>query len=97
LSGGTVSGNVIGLSSEAAGQGSTLDLTSGSDQKPASSAGTLQLQALDSRALDQIDLSTLAAQALRPAAGPQDLDAVADDLVSSVGADASHTDAALAS
>ncbi len=56
------------------------------------------MQAVDPQALDRIDLGAVADRELGQVAGLQDLDALADDLMSAVaGGDVSHTDAVLAS
>jgi hypothetical protein len=91
-------GSITQLGSAAVGSGSLVDSTSGSDGELTSSGDTPQLPAIDPGAVDRIDLATVAHQEVGQAAGLQDPDSLADDLLSGVlGGDASHTDAALAS
>ncbi len=105
LPGGTLGeeqANLIRLDSDAAGHGWFVDSTPGSDEEFASSAGSPQLQAVDPRAVDHIDLLTVVEHELGHVVGLADLDALADDVMSGVlgvgiRRDASHADAVLAS
>jgi hypothetical protein len=78
---------------------SAADTTTATDLQQAQSASgdvtssTAQSQTVDSQTLDRLDLSMV----LRNIPGLHDLDAVADDLLGGAGANASHTDAVLAS
>ena len=75
-------GNLIRLDSDAAGYGWFVDSTPGSDEEFASSAASRQLQAVDPRAVDHIDLLTVVEHELGHAAGLGDLDALAGDVMS---------------
>ena len=105
LPGGTLAeeqGNLIRLDNDAAGHGWFVDSTPASDEEFASSAVSPQLQAVDPRAVDRIDLLTVVEHELGHAAGLPDLDALVDDVMSGVlgvgvRRDVSHADAVLAS
>jgi hypothetical protein len=99
---GKAQGNVVYLDTDAAGNGWFVDPTPASNEEFSASAGSQQLQAVDPRAVDHIDLLTVVEHELGHIAGLGDLNAVADDLMSGVlGAGvrriASATDAVLAS
>jgi len=99
---GETDGNVIHLDPTAAGNGWFVDPTPASNEEFSASAGTQQLQAVDPRALDRIDLLTVVEHELGHVAGVGDLDAVSDDLMSGVLGTgvrriASHVDAVMAS
>jgi hypothetical protein len=75
-----------------------IDSTSGSDEELTSIGDTPQLPAIDPGAVDRSDLATVAHQELGPTAGLQDLDSLAEDLMSGVlRGDAAQTDAVLVS
>ena len=94
--------NLIRLDGDAAGYGWFVDSTPASDEEFALSAGSHQLQAVDPRAVDHIDLLTVVEHELGHAAGLGDLDALAGDVMSGmlgvgIRRDVSHADAVLAS
>jgi hypothetical protein len=99
---GETDGNVIYLDTNAAGNGWFIDPTPASNEEFTTQPGSQQLQAVDPRALDRIDLLTVVEHELGHIVGLSDLDALADDVMNGVlGAGvrriASATDAALAS
>ncbi len=99
---GETDGNVIYLDTNAAGNGWFIDPTPASNEEFSGPAGSLQLRAVDPRALDRIDLLTVVEHELGHIVGLTDLDALADDVMNGVlGVGvrriASATDAALAS
>jgi hypothetical protein len=99
---GETDGNVIHLDPNAAGNGWFIDPTPASNEEFSASAGTQQLQAVDPRALDRIDLLTVVEHELGHVAGLGDLDSLADDVMNGVLGTgvrriASHVDAVLAS
>jgi len=95
-------GNVIYLDSNAAGNGWFVDPTPASNEEFTPSGNGQQLQAVDPRALDHIDLLTVVEHELGHIAGLSDSDALPNDImdgVLGVGVRriASHADAVLAS
>jgi hypothetical protein len=96
------SGHLIYNDAGAADHDASTDSTLASDQESVSSEGTLQLSAIEPQALDRIDLSTVVDHELGNVAASQDLDTLANDVMSSVSGtgitrNASHVDAVLAS
>ena len=81
---GEADGARIYLDSDAAGHGWFVDPTPAWDEEFASSASAGQLQAVDPRAVDRIDLLTVVQHELGHIAGFHDLDALADNLMSGV-------------
>jgi hypothetical protein len=99
---GETEGNVIYLDTNAAGNGWFVDPTPTQNEEFATSANGQQMQAVDSRALDRIDLLTVVEHELGHVAGLNDLDALANDVMNGVLGTgtrriASHVDAVLAS
>ena len=66
----------------AAGHGRFVDPTPGSDEEFAASRSDHTLRAVDPRAVDRIDLVTVAEHKLGPVAGFDDPDALADNMMS---------------
>ena len=98
---GETEGNVIYLDTNAAGNGWFVDSTPALNEEFTSSGSGQQLQAVDPRALDRIDLLTVVEHELGHVAGLSD-DALAGDIMNGVlgtGARpiASHVDAILTS
>ncbi len=98
---GEADGNLIQLDANAAGHGWFIDSTPASDEEFASAGSSPQLSAVDPQALDRIDLLTVVEHELGHVAGLQDLDALADDVMSGtlgtgIRRNATHTDAVLA-
>ena len=79
---GETEGNVIYRGTNAAGNDWFIVSTPASNQEFTPSANGQQLQAVDPRALDRIDLSTVMEHELGQIAGVGDLDVVSDDLMS---------------
>ena len=77
-------GNQIRLDRDAAGNGWFVDPTPASDEEYASPESSNQLHAVDSRVVDRIDLLTVVEHELGHIIGFDDLDALADNLMSSV-------------
>ena len=77
---GETDGNVIHLDPNAAGNGWFIDPTPASNEEFSASAGTQQLQAVDPRALDRIDLLTVVEHELGHVIGLAD-NALAGDLM----------------
>jgi hypothetical protein len=99
---GETDGNVIYLDTNAAGNGWFIDPTPASNEEFSASANSQQLQAVDPRAVDRIDLLTVVEHELGHVAGLKDLDDLAGDIMDgSLGVGirrlVSATDAALAS
>jgi hypothetical protein len=95
-------GNRIYIDSNAAGYGWFVDPTPTTDEEYAASTSSEKLEAIDSRALDQIDLLTVVEHELGHILGLRDLDASLNDLMSrtlgtGIRRNASYVDAALAS
>ena len=81
---GEAMGNRIYLDVNAAGNGWFVDSTPAANEEFAASSGRGQLQAVDPRAVDRIDLLTVVEHELGHIAGLDDLDALADSLMSGV-------------
>ena len=99
---GETEGNVIYLDTNAAGNGWFIDPTPAANEEFSAQPGSQQMQAVDPRAVDHIDLLTVVEHELGHVAGLKDVDALADDVMNGVLGTgvrriASHTDAALAS
>jgi hypothetical protein len=99
---GEAAGNVVYLDANAAGNGWFVDPTPAQNAEFSAVAGSRQLQAVDPRALDRIDLLTVVEHELGHVLGLNDLNALADDVMDGVlGAGvrrtAAHVDAVLAS
>jgi hypothetical protein len=91
-------GNVIYVDTNAAGNGWFIDPTPTSNEEFTPSPNGQQLQAVEPRALDRIDLLTVVEHELGHIAGVGDLNVVSDDLMSGVlgvgvRRDPSHQDA----
>lgn len=76
--------NCVYLDTNAAGNGWFIDPTPASDEEFTSSGVAGQLQAIDPRAVDRIDLLTVVEHELGHIAGLADVDALADNLMSGV-------------
>ena len=76
--------NRVYLDTNAAGNGWFVDTTPTSDEEFAANGSSRQLQAVDPRALDRIDLLTVVEHELGHIAGLDDLNAAADNLMSGV-------------
>ena len=74
--------NQIYIDSNAAGYGWFVDPTPGSDEEFVASPSANQLRAVDPRAVDRIDLLTVVEHELGHVAGFDDLDALANNLMS---------------
>ena len=83
---GETDGNIIYLDANAAGNGWFIDPTPASNQEFSTSVGSSQLQAVDPRALDRIDLLTVVEHELGHIAGLSDLDALADNVMTACSA-----------
>jgi hypothetical protein len=99
---GETAGNVIYLDTNAADNGWFIDPTPAANEEFSAQAGGQQLQAVDPRAVDHIDLLTVVEHELGHVAGLGDLNTVTDDLMNGVLGTgvrrlASHVDAVLAS
>jgi hypothetical protein len=99
---GETAGNTVYLDTNAAGNGWFVDSTPASNEEFSAQAGSQQLQAVDPRAVDHIDLLTVVEHELGHIAGLGDLNTVADDVMNGVLGTgvrrlASHVDAVLAS
>ena len=99
---GEAEANQIYIDSNAAGYGWFVDPTPAADEEFTASPSTKQLQAVDPRAVDHIDLLTVVEHELGHVAGLGDLDASVNDLMSGLldtgtRRNASHVDAVLAS
>jgi hypothetical protein len=81
---GEEAGKTILIDRDAAGCGWFIDPTPVSDEEFVSSSGKQQLQAIDPRAVDRIDLLTVMEHELGHVLGLKDLDAASDDLMSGV-------------
>ena len=80
---GETEGNVVYLDANAAGNGWFVDPTPATNEEFSASAGSQQLQAVNARALDRIDLLTVVEHELGHVAGLGDLDSSLSDLMSS--------------
>ena len=76
--------NRVYLDTNAAGNGWFIDPTPATDEEFAATGSSRQLQAVDPRAVDRIDLLTVVEHELGHVAGFDDLDALADNLMSGV-------------
>ncbi len=99
---GEAEGNVVYLDANAAGNGWFVDQTPAQNEEFSALPGSRQLQAVDPRALDRIDLLTVVEHELGHVLGLNDLSALADDVMDGVlgvgvRRTPSHVDAALAS
>ena len=81
---GQADGTLVYLDSNAAGHGWFVDATPALDEEFTPTANAGQLQAIDPRAVDRIDLLTVVEHELGHVAGFIDLDALADNLMSGV-------------
>ena len=81
---GEAEANRIYIDSNAAGYGWFVDPTPAADEEFAASPSGQQLQAVDPRAVDRIDLLTVVEHELGHVAGFGDLDALADNVMSGV-------------
>jgi large repetitive protein len=81
---GMAEGNQIHIDTNAAGHGWFVDPTLALDEEFALSPSNRQLRAIDPRAVDRIDLLTVVEHELGHVAGLGDLNALADNLMSSV-------------
>ena len=93
--------NTVYIDRDAAGHGWFVDPTPTSDEEFMASGSSRQLQAVDPKAVDRIDLLTVVEHELGHVAGLSDLDALMDNVMSGVlgvGArrNACHIDAVLA-
>jgi cyclophilin family peptidyl-prolyl cis-trans isomerase len=79
---GTADGKTITIDADAAGHGWFVDPTPTADEEFTSSADGQQLQAVDPRALDRIDLLSVVEHELGHVAGLGDIDALADSVMS---------------
>jgi hypothetical protein len=79
---GELYGGTITIDQNAAGYGWFVDPTPNQDQEFAAQRGTAQLQAVDPRAVDHMDLLTVVEHELGHTAGMDDLDASATSLMS---------------
>ncbi len=96
------SGNLIHIDTNTASHDSLIDSTLASAYNAASSGGTQPLPAVDPRVVDRMDPSTVVDHELGNVTGLQDLDTLANDVMSGVlgsgiARNSSHSDAALAS
>jgi hypothetical protein len=99
---GETQGNIVYLDTNAAGNGWFVDPTPASNEEFSAQAGSSQLKAVASQAVDRIDLLTVVEHELGHIVGLRDGDALPDDImdgVLGVGVRriASHVDAVLAS
>jgi hypothetical protein len=92
-------GNLVALDTNAAGNGWLVDSAPAWDQASTPSPNTQPLPVVDPRVVDRTDLVTVATHELEQVTGFNDLDAVTDDVMSSVGKrrDVTHVDTVLAS
>ena len=81
---GETEGNEIYIDSNAAGYGWFVDPTPATDEEFIASPSAKQLQAVDPKAVDRIDLLTVVEHELGHVVGLNDLDAPTDDLMSGV-------------
>jgi len=81
---GEADGNRIYIDSNAAGHGWFVDSTPASDEEFAPTGNSGQLQAIDPRAVDRIDLLTVVEHELGHIAGLDDLGTLSDNLMSGV-------------
>ena len=81
---GEADGAMIRLDGNAAGHGWFVDPTPALDEEFSPTARAGQLQAIDPRAVDRIDLLTVVEHELGHVAGFDDLDALADNLMSGI-------------
>ena len=79
---GDTDGNEIYIDSNAAGYGWFVDPTPATDEEFTATPIAKQLQAVDPRAVDHIDLLTVVEHELGHVAGYDDLDALANNLMS---------------
>jgi hypothetical protein len=80
---GEADGSLIRLDANAAGNGWFVDPTPNADEEFTTASSSGQLQAVDSRALDRMDLLTVVEHELGHVAGLGDLDSSLSDLMSS--------------
>ncbi len=81
---GETEGNVIYLDANAAGNGWFVDPTPAQNEEFSATAGSRQMQAVDPRAVDHIDLLTVVEHELGHVLGLKDLSATADDIMDGV-------------
>ena len=81
---GETEGNVIYLDTNAAGNGWFIDPTPAANEEFSAQPGSQQMQAVDPRAVDHIDLLTVVEHELGHVAGLKDVDALADDVMNGV-------------
>jgi hypothetical protein len=79
---GVAEGNTIYLDANAAGNGWFVDSTPASDEEFVANADSKELQAVDARAVDKIDLLTVVEHELGHVLGQNDLYSVTDELMS---------------
>src|SRR3990172_5137783 len=77
-------GNMVHLDQDAAGRGWFVDPTPSVDEEFTTTANSDQLRAVDSRAVDHMDLLTVVEHELGHIAGLGDLESSLDDLMSSM-------------
>jgi hypothetical protein len=81
---GETTGNVVYLDANAAGNGWFVDPTPAQNEEFCATAGSRQMQAVDPRAVDHIDLLTVVEHELGHVLGLKDLNATADDIMDGV-------------